>query len=122
VSVARAGTLVWFGLLAAPAAWAAQHVVGFGLTVAACGAPGRAWGIDVTPWTIALTVAAALVAVLAEVAAAAVLRATRDAGEEPPGSRIRFLSIVGLTTNPLFLCIIVLSGTGVSVLDGCRIS
>jgi hypothetical protein len=120
VSVARAATLVWFGVLAAPAAWATQHVVGFGLTVAACSARGR--DIDVAPWTIALTVAAALIAVLAEVGAAAVLRAMRDAGEEPPGSRIRFLSIVGLTTNPLFLCIIVLSGTGVSVLDGCRVS
>ena len=120
MTVARAGVLVWFGVLAAPAAWTTQHVVGFGLTVAACGASGR--GIDVAPWTIALTVAAALIAVLAEVVAAVVLRATRDAGDEPPGSRIRFLSIVGLTTNPLFLCIIVLSGTGVSVLDGCHIS
>jgi hypothetical protein len=121
VTTSRAGILAWFAVLAAPSAWAAQHVLGFGLTVVACGAPGGR-DLDVTAWTIALTVGAATVAALAEVAAAVVLRATRDAGAELPRSRIRFMSIVGLTTNPLFLIIIVLSGVGVSVLDRCHVS
>jgi hypothetical protein len=69
-----------------------------------------------------VTAAAALVAVLAQVAAGIVLRSTRDAGPELPGSRIRFMSIVGLAINPLFFFIIVLSGVGVSVLDRCHVS
>ena len=121
MSTTRAGLLSWFAVLAAPTAWATQHILGFGLTVVACGAPGGR-DFDVSAWTIALTVAAATVAALAEVAAAVVLRATRDVGTDLPGSRIRFMSIVGLATNPLFLIIIVLSGVGVSLLDRCRIA
>ena len=121
-AVGRSAPLLWFAVLGAPLAWATQHVVGFGLTVAACGAPGRAWDIAVDAWTIAATVAAAVIAILAEIAAGVVFRATRDAGSDPPGARIHFMSIVGLTINPLFLFIILLSGVGVAVLDNCHAS
>jgi len=52
----RPGTeaLQWFGLLAAPAAWTVQLVVGYGATVAACSAAGRRWNVSVPTWEIAL--------------------------------------------------------------------
>jgi hypothetical protein len=115
----REAALLWFAVLGAPAAWTVQHVFGFGLTVAACNAGGRPWGIDVDTVTLAVTIGAAVVAAAAEAAALVVFRATRDEGSEPPGSRIHFMSVVGLTINPLFLCIILLSGIGVSILDNC---
>lgn len=115
--------LLWFGVLGAPLAWACQHVFGFGLTVAACGAGGRPWGIPIDGWTIAATAVAATIAILAQVAAFVVFRATRGTSEGPPPvSRIHFMSIVGLTINPLFLAIILLSGIGVSILENCHTS
>jgi hypothetical protein len=60
------------------------------------------------------------VVVLGWLASLAVLRATRDGGSDPPASRIRFLAIIGLSTAPLFLLIILMSGTGSVALGGCH--
>jgi len=113
---------LWFAVLGGPGAWALLHVFGFGVTVAACGAGGRVWGIPVDGWTIAATAAAAAIAVLAELAALSVFRATSEAGSEPPASRIHFMSIIALTINPLFACIVVMNGVGVAVLQNCHAS
>jgi hypothetical protein len=113
--------LMWFGLLGAPAAWTLQHVAGFGLTVANCGPAAGADGrIHLDAWTIVVSAAAVLVTVAGLLAALATWRRTRDVGTEPPGARIHFLSLVALTTTPLFLCITVMTGLGVLFLDGCR--
>jgi hypothetical protein len=114
----RPGALVGFAVLGAPVAWAVQHVTGFGLTEAACG--DGAHGIALDTWTIVVTASAATVAVLAEAAAIAAFRATRDAGHEPPGSRIHFLSIIAMTIAPLFLLMMLMSGIGSVVLANCR--
>ncbi|HEY7622315.1 MAG TPA: hypothetical protein VH834_21270 [Solirubrobacteraceae bacterium] len=111
--------LLWFGLLGAPFAWAVQHVAGYGLTEAACGLAGKRTGVALDLWTIVVTALGETVAVLAAVAAVAVFRATRDVGEEPPGSRIHFLSIIGMTISPLFALIILMSGLGSVFLTNC---
>ena len=67
-----------------------------------------------------MTAIAATIAVLAGCSAIAVFRATRDVGEDPPGSRIHFLSIVGMTIAPLFVAIILMSGVGSVVLTNCH--
>jgi Mn2+/Fe2+ NRAMP family transporter len=105
----------WFGLFGAPAAWTVQHVTGYALSEAAC----DRGGLDLDAWTIAVTAAAAAVAVLAGVAALATYRAT-PSGDEPPASRVRFLAILGMTVAPLFLAIILMSGIGVTVLVDCH--
>jgi hypothetical protein len=69
--------------------------------------------------TLAVMAVAAAVAVLAELSAIAVYRRTRDAGSDPPGSRMHFLAIVGMTVGPLFLAIILMSGLGAAFLDSC---
>jgi hypothetical protein len=111
--------LLWFGVFGAPFAWAAQHVAGFGLTEASCGLAGQRTGVSLDAWTIVVTALGVAVAVLAAVAAIAVFRATRGAGEEPPGSRIHFLSIIGMTISPLFALIILMSGLGSVFLANC---
>ena len=114
------GLQLWFGVLGAPFAWTLQHVAGLGLTLAACDAAGRRWGIPVDAWTIVVTAAGAAVAVLACLSSIQVFRATRDAGDEPPAGRVHFLAVVGLTISPLFLAIILMSGLGSVFLDNCH--
>jgi hypothetical protein len=113
--------LMWFGLLGPPAAWSIQHITGVGLTQGFCGvaaAPASDTGLD--GWTLAVTIAAVVVTLAGFGAALATWWRTRDVGTDPPGSRIHFLAIVALTTTPLFLAIMVLSGLGVVYLNGCR--
>jgi hypothetical protein len=112
--------LVWFGLLGAPGAWVAQHLTGYALTEAACNEAGRGWDVPIDALTAALTAAAAALAVLAGLAALAAFRSTRGAGGKPPAARVHFLGIAGIVVAPLFLAIIVMSGVGVIVLEGCR--
>jgi hypothetical protein len=107
-----------FGVLGAPAAWTTQHVTGFALTQAECSAAYRC-DVAFDGVTIAVMATAAAVALLAELSAIAVFRQTRDAGEEPPGSRIHFLAIVGMTIGPLFLAMILMSGLGAVFLAPC---
>ena len=119
----RADALMWFGLLAAPFAWAAQHVAGVALTIGAChdNTAGPDLGIHVDTWAAVVTAAAAFVAVLALLSAIAAWRSARDADDSdpPPAGRIHFLGIVGLTISPLFLAIILMSGLGTIFLSEC---
>jgi hypothetical protein len=116
----RDRVLLWYGVFGAPFAWAVQHVTGFGLTQASCGLAGSRTGVSLDTWTLLVTALAAAAAILAGAAAIAVYRATQDVGEEPPGSRIHFLSIIGMTISPLFLAIILMSGLGSFFLANCR--
>jgi hypothetical protein len=114
--------LQWFGLFAAALAWAGLHVVGYGLTEAECNPGGAGWGIDYRTWEIALTAAAATLAVAAEVAALAVLLATRGAEHDgpPPLARRSFFAAGAALANVLFLAIILLSGLGAIYNNPCH--
>jgi len=120
----RPGTeaLQWFGLLAAPAAWTVQLVVGYGATVAACSAAGRRWNVSVPTWEIALAAAAAAVALAGEAAAVAAWRTTRSIDEDapPPEGRIHFFADASLVANVVFLVLILLGGIGAAHLGVCR--
>jgi hypothetical protein len=111
---------VGFALLGPPLAWVVQFLLGFGVTRAACD-PGVVH-TNVDAWTVVLTAVATVVAVLGGLAAVRVFRATRgvDLDAPPPVGRIHFMSIVALTTTPLFLLIILMNGAGVLVLQKCH--
>ena len=112
--------LQWFGLLAAPLAWATQLVIGAFLAEAHC---------EVTRWStgwssaeIALTAGAAVIALAAEAAAATVyfeLRRTPEDAPGPPG-RQHLFAVGGLVGNFLFLVAILLSGVTVVSTTACR--
>ena len=104
--------LQWFGLLAAPLAWAAQLVLGFGVTQADCSVGSARWGVDVDTWEISLMVAAGAVAVLAELCALVLYRETRNVPYDgpPPLGRRRFFVTASSLGNLLFLAIILMSG------------
>ncbi len=111
--------LVWFGLLGAPVAWTSQHLVGVGLTLAACTERMTPKGVPADPWMIAATAAATIVVVLAGASAVAAFRATRGT-DEPPQGRMNFLATVGMVVTPLFLFIILMSGITAVVFPKCN--
>lgn len=118
----RASLQLWFALLAPPAAWVLQFLAGFGTVLASCRPGGTVLDLPVGEVTLVATVLAGAVALLAEAAALALFRSTRDVPDDgpPPAGRVHFLSVVALTTTPLFFFIIVLSGIGAAVLPECR--
>ena len=118
----RLELLQWFSLLAAPLAWTVQLVAGFGVADASCARAGSRWGIDVETWEIALTAAAATVAVCAEVSAFALYRELRDVHDDAPGprGRLHFFSVASLFGNVLFMGLIALTAVGVLSHLECR--
>jgi hypothetical protein len=112
--------LLWFGLFGPPAAWTVQHITGYALTEATCGAAGRSgWDVHLHAWTIVVSATALAITLAGGAAAVLTFLRTRDAGEEPPASRVHFLSVVAMTTTPLFAAIILMSSLGSLLLTPC---
>jgi hypothetical protein len=122
VTLRRLEILQWTGLLLGGLAFAAAHVVGYGITEAQCNAAGLRWGIDNDTWQlIALGVTAGLVLVSALAAATVVVQTREESYEDPPPpGRVRFLAIAALAANLLFLTIIVLDALGSVLNVACR--
>jgi hypothetical protein len=122
MSLRRLEILQWFGLLAGAIVWAAQHVVGYGITEAECGAGGVEWGIHNDVWQGALMGAALAFVLLALLASIAVIVATREGSYEgpPPPGRLRFFAIAAAAANFIFLVIILLDGLASIVNVACR--
>jgi hypothetical protein len=120
MSRGRVELLQWFGLLAAPLAWAVHLAVGYYLELAHCDLrhPISGW----TQAQIALTATAALVALLAELAAARVYLELRRVEGDAPGPRGRqhFFAIGGMVGNVLFLVAILLTGVTLVTTAACR--
>ncbi len=122
MTLRRLSTLQWSALLLGALAWAAQHVIGFGVTQAECGLGGRRWGIDNTVWqattmgvTVALILAAQALAVLVY------LRTSPSHyTDEPPESRIRFFAITAMPINTVVLFIVLLDGFASIFNEVCR--
>jgi hypothetical protein len=128
MSLRRLGIVQWIGVVMAPFAWTAQHVVGYGVGQARCSVAGMRWGIGFDTWQLAILAAAGLLVVISEAAAVTVFLATRETnyGDGPPGdgrwggavpySRLHFFATAAMVANVLFLAVIFLDGLG-SVFD-----
>lgn len=114
--------MMWLGIVAAPAAWACQHVFGFGVTKAGCSIGSRGWNVPIDSWTIIGGAVAAALAITGLVASILTFRAVSDADNDtaPPEGRIYFMSICGIVISPLFLAIIVMSTIATAVLTNCH--
>ena len=121
----------WVGVVVAPTAWTLQHVVGYGIAQARCGAGGVHWGISNTVWELALLGCAAVLVLVSEAAAIAVFAATREAnyGDGPPEdgrwsgalphTRLHFFALTAMVANVLFLAIMLMSGLGSALETAC---
>ena len=118
----RLELMQWYGLLAAPLAWAAQLVVGFGAADAACARGSRHWGIPLHSWQLGLGLGAAAVALTAQASAVALWRELRSVEEDAsgPAGRLHFFSVASLVGNTLFLALIVLTAVGALAHVECR--
>ena len=110
--------VLWFGLSAAPVAWATQLVAGYAIEEAACSTKTDLW-LGVEPWIVLLTVTLAALAALGGVAAWWSLRRVRLGRTDDPRGRLRFMAAVGLGASILFLAGIVLAGLPVVTLNEC---
>jgi hypothetical protein len=122
MSLRRLEILQWFGLLAGALVWAAQHVIGYGITEAECGAGGLHWGVQNDVWQGALMGAAVACVVAAELAAITVIVATSSSSYESPPApgRVRFFAIAAAAANVIFLMIILLDGFAAILNVTCR--
>jgi hypothetical protein len=118
----RPELLQWVGLFGAAIGWTAQHITGFGVTVAECGAGGSAWHLDQTAWQVTLMVVGLLLILLAEAAAVTVLARTWGVEEDdpPPLGRQHFFAMAAATGNVLFFVMILLSGIGTLASTPCQ--
>ena len=122
MSLRRLEVLQWVGLLFGALVWTVQHVVGYGVTEAACSPGGTHWGISTDAWEAVLMAAAAGCVLLAELAAVTVVVRTREESYQspPPPGRVRFLAIAAIAANLIFLAIILLDGFGSIFNVACR--
>jgi hypothetical protein len=118
----RPELLQWVGLFGAAIGWTAQHITGFGETVAQCGAGGSLWHLDRTAWQVTLIVVAELLILTAEAAAITVLVRTWGVEEDdaPPAGRQHFFAMAAATGNVLFFVMVLLSGIGTLVTAPCH--
>jgi hypothetical protein len=121
----------WIGVVVAPATWTLQHVVGYGIAQARCGAGGLHWGISNTTWELALLACAGVLVLISEAAAIAVFVATREVnyGDGPPGegrfsgavphTRLHFFATAAMAANVLFLAILLMDGLASGLEQAC---
>lgn len=113
--------LQWLGLFVAPAAWFAQHAIGQAIGQASCSSANTSWGVSNTAWQIGLLIGAGILILLSEAAAVGVYLATRESTyqDAPPAGRLQLIAIASMTTNLLYLAIILLDGIASIVARGC---
>ena len=112
--------LQWYALLGPPLAWAAQLIVGYYSTQAACGPAANRLGVGVHTWNAALAAAVLAVAIGGWASAAGLHIATGRGDISDPLGRIRFLATAGLAIGIIFVTLIVFTGAGVLALPECR--
>jgi len=112
--------VLWFAVLGAPGAYAAQLGLGYWLVEAQCSPTGEQWGIPLATWAIVVTAIAAAVAVAAGLTSVWLYRRHGDRHEPPPPGRVAFLAAVGMTVSVLFLVLILMSGAGALTFHVCN--
>ena len=112
--------VLWFAVLGAPLAYAAQLGIGYWLTQAACSPTGGQWGISLNVWAIVVTAPAAAAAVAAGLTSVWLFRRHGDRHDPPPPGRVAFLAAVGMTVSVLFLTLILMSCAGVLTFHVCN--
>ncbi len=120
-SEAKGSAALWFGVLAAPAAWSVQLVIGGELPELGC-APGAGapdiYGFGIEAILRAATVALALVALAGGVVAFRCWRKERYSTSSPE-NRAGWMALAGVMTSAVFFVIIVLGLFPTWYLTGC---
>ncbi len=119
----RGSFLLWFGVLGAPLAWAAQLVLNYSLEEWFACSPatrtrGLVLGLEVDLVATVITGVLAAVALAAGLVSVRCLRST-EAGT--PGSRVRWMAVVGVMNSVLYLIIILFSFGPPLIIGTCEL-
>jgi hypothetical protein len=114
--------LPWIGLFVAPGAWFGQHLVGQAIAQASCSAANLSWGVSNRAWQVVLLIAASVLILAAEAASVAAYRDTQRVSYQspPPPGRVQLIAIAAMTTNLIYLVIVLLDGIASIVDISCR--
>jgi hypothetical protein len=117
----RLEILMWVSLFGAPVAWAASHVIGWGVSEARCETAGKQWAIAAHTWEGALLVVATALALVGLASSILVYREVKgvDKDADPPAGRLWILSISALTVSSLLVVVILLTHIGALALTPC---
>jgi hypothetical protein len=103
----RRSAALWFGILAGPAAWALQVLIGYGAEEIACSAGSQTselLGIGIHPWIVATHILLIAVTLVAGVVSSYCWRGTKP--EATTGDRARWMALTGLMVSVLFLIVL----------------
>lgn len=112
--------VLWYAVLGAPAAYAAQMGLFYWLAEAECSPTGGRWGISLGVWAVAATAVAAVAAAGAWFTALRLFQRKGDRHDPPPRGRIAFLAVVGMTVSFLFFALILMTGAGLLTYQVCN--
>ena len=108
------GIIQWTGTIVAPFVWFSQHLFGYGVGQAVCGA-GLGWGVNFAVYQVSAFVVTAVIQIVTWACALLVFLHTRGAdwgdgppedarfGAELPYGRLHFFAAAGMVANVLFL-------------------
>jgi hypothetical protein len=110
---------LWYGVLAAPLAWATVIGAGYFLQDAGCppASSGDIGGVSVSAISVAVVIICALIAAVGALVALREIRLTTST--EDRRGRAQFMAVAGLLGSLLFLLAIVLSGIAFIPLSSC---
>ena len=112
---------LWFGVLAGPAAWSLQILVGYSAEEIACSAGSQTEtlvGVSIEAFILVLHIALTAVTVLAGLVSYRCWRATAH-GDSSTGGRARWMALAGMMVSVLFAIVIVSGFLPTLFLDSC---
>jgi hypothetical protein len=114
----RDAVLLWFGVLAPPAAWSLHFALGYLFDEAAC---MNNTGVgSVEPLIAVSTVVFGSISILGGLAAYAILRMVRRGDLLDPRGRLLFMAVASLLGAMLFTALSVLEGVQIVSFSACR--
>jgi hypothetical protein len=121
----RGSALLWFGVLAGPAAWSVEIIVGYGVEEIACstGTVGEEIeGIGVEPIIVLLTLFLGAVTAAAGLLAFGCLRRLKASRSTAAEGRAEWMAIAGIATSAIFLVLILVNLFSVVFLGVCEVA
>lgn len=121
----RGSVLLWFGLLAAPAAWGVQLVANYSLEEWFACAPavqdrGTILGVGIDTVAFVITTGLIVVALLGLITAIACYRKLGRGADDDSTRRARWMALAGVFNGILYTMIIVASYAVPLLLETCR--
>jgi hypothetical protein len=106
---ARSSTALWFGVLAGPAAWSIQVIVGYGAEEIACSSGSQTEelaGVPIETFIIAVNMVLTAITLLALIVS--FRRFQLDRRDDPTtGARATWMGLAGVMVSVLFLIVLV---------------